>query len=481
VRSVRAADFKRRVYLRKYAFTIDAFTFENVIGLGTGTIEFRGGLTIIAGGNGTGKTTLYDAMLSVLCNGTVPPVTVNRRLARARVEARVTSEDGAAAVFVDRRDCGMNLTLLNLPVYAIAPAVAAREAIRFFAEMDNLQELLEAHSPRELTKDEVEAISYLVGKNYSAISVFELDEFENESQRLYFSVSCDGVTYGSEMMGVGELALHLLWFNLTFVVQKNSALLLDEPEIALAPRSQVALLDVLAQTSVRRGVWTIVISHSPHIIYGVPNDHVRLLSRNGASVEVVSRPSPSQLDQLLGWPPELTTTMMCEDRLSRLFLSACLRRLMPDVAYTSTVTDIGNAESLAAVVGTIPRLNRGGRRYVGIFDGDQRARTFSTDVQRAVVFLPTAAAPEEFLIGCVNTQTVATIAQDLHVDEARVRFAISELGGVDHHDWLEELSKRLSVNYEQVVEALTAVWISNAGPDVEALCEALIGALREDQ
>ena len=97
----------------------------------------------------------------------------------------------------------------------------------------------------------------------------------------YFEVTTEGVTYGSEMMGLGELALHLMLWHLERV-EPQSIMLIEEPETHISPRSQQALLNVLARASARKKLWVIVTTHSAGIVARIPREHIRLVYRDGA-------------------------------------------------------------------------------------------------------------------------------------------------------------------------------------------------------
>src|SRR5207249_4749613 len=102
-------------------------------------------------------------------------------------------------------------------------------------------------------------------KEYSECKIFEVPEYDEIEKFPYFKATSNGVSYGSETMGQGELSLLIvLWELLT--LPKNSILLLEEPETHVSPRSQEALMNVIAQNIVEKGIWTIVTTHSPVIV-----------------------------------------------------------------------------------------------------------------------------------------------------------------------------------------------------------------------
>lgn len=64
MRRAKADDYWRNLYEKDYDSTLDDFDFENVLGIGTGKLTLRGGITALCGGNGVGKTTLLQAVLN---------------------------------------------------------------------------------------------------------------------------------------------------------------------------------------------------------------------------------------------------------------------------------------------------------------------------------------------------------------------------------------------------------------------------------
>src|SRR5882757_2243286 len=66
IRAARAGDHWRRVFARNYSTRYERLGFQRLFCLGEGTIEFRGGITVIVGSNGVGKSTLVAALGELL-------------------------------------------------------------------------------------------------------------------------------------------------------------------------------------------------------------------------------------------------------------------------------------------------------------------------------------------------------------------------------------------------------------------------------
>jgi hypothetical protein len=135
---------------------------------------------------------------------------------------------------------------LNLPLHMLIPTAESARLMHTLGSLSNLDELLEAYSPAQLAESEVDKLSYLVGREYETVEIFEIGDETEGFAFPYMVVTAAGTKYGSEDMGLGELALHLTNWHLSRVPE-NSILLLEEPETHISPRSQHTLLNILAE------------------------------------------------------------------------------------------------------------------------------------------------------------------------------------------------------------------------------------------
>lgn len=467
MRSARAQDWRRRISEKIYALRLDLLVFKRVIGIGSGEVPFKGAITALCGGNGVGKTTLLRAVLGALDPSNANPLI--RRMLDSELEASLTV-DGEAQKRASRFQSDVEPIIDGSdspPITRIDPGAESARLISLFSETPNLDELLEPLAPAESDRDELAALSYLVGREYSSCKTYEIEEYNNQPTFPYFVVESWGATYGSEHMGLGELALFLMYWQLKRI-GAGSVLLLEEPETHISPQSQHALLDIIAKFSTQKSLWVILTTHSPGILANIPLKHIRLLSREGGAVTVNNSPTRSQLNSVLGIRQQFLGALLVEDRAAKEFARAWLNHNDPEILrWFDIVTTGSEAETIAAL--KFPKID-GWLSLIGIFDGDARAR-IKEDFRWPYAFLPGKQSPERTLREAAIGKA-ALIAQRFNHPVEEIAFILSEIEGRDPHDWFEEFYKRLGVSYEQLMSALFSVWVEkpeNATESQDAL------------
>jgi predicted ATP-dependent endonuclease of OLD family len=268
MKTAKVNDTWKNIYRKRdYAINVSELQYKNLRGLGEGTVRFEGGITAICGANGVGKTTLLNALL-----GTVYPESLQDSTIPL---LRLDGSELAAELFKDGTAINRTVTV-NDSVISANPLEMSVEAVwidfskhsthlsSIFTDITHLDEELAAIEARVASTKELEMLSYIVGKNYSELKTYEL-EFSEYGEVPYFEVVSNGVQYNSKTMGLGELSVHYVLWHLQRIA-RDSIILIEEPETYLAPRSQEALINVLAKLSIEKNVWIVLTTHSPNIL-----------------------------------------------------------------------------------------------------------------------------------------------------------------------------------------------------------------------
>lgn len=474
MRQARAGDRWRGVSKKPFTNALRSFEFENVTGLGKGQIAFGGSVTVICGGNGVGKSTLLNTILDfVQLTNTLATSTPTLRVKDATLSGSMTVEGIDIVVnWFSESMTSRPTAPTSIQVTMLDPGKFAVKLSDFLSKEQNFHELLDGLSPRNLDK-EVETLCALVGKDYESSQVYEVEEYSGDYEEPfpYFIVNEHGVSYGSEKMGLGELSAHNLFWQIDRCPE-NSILLIEEPETYLSPRSQLALMNHIADASLRRNLWIILTTHSPTIVSHVPPDHIRLLARQSGGVSVISSATLDQLDRVLGVSHPIKGIIMVEDTAATIFLSTLLRRLAPDLSHQYEIVGVNsysNIEKVLQVFGDIDLPVK----LIGVYDGDRSNQL--KELPRTQVCLPTEQPPELFLRSHARSRA-AELADEMCLDETNVSLAMSTISGTDPHDWPFELAENLAMPYEQVLYHLCVVWL-NAHQDSVAV-QKLISDLR---
>ncbi|WP_019418980.1 ATP-dependent nuclease [Paenibacillus sp. OSY-SE] len=453
MRTARVGDYWRNLYEKPFKFKVSRIVYGNLKGIGAGDVEFSGGITAICGGNGVGKSTLLNAISSVLSSERLSSnKSISVKLEGAELVGEFTDSGNLLTRKVNFTSTKVEAEPETISVESvwIDGSIQAPSLIDIFSNMPNLDELLESEEPRLVSEEEKSHLSYIVGKDYSSCEIYEL-ELESYGIVPYFKVVSDGVEYGSEAMGLGEISLHYILWNL-LRLNKNSVVLMEEPESYLAPRSQEALLDVVAKISAEKRHWVILTTHSPSIIKNIPVKHVRILNRVNDSVEVSIPNNGSEYMNSLGLKPQKLGVILVEDRCARELTKCWLARFNPSIIQEYEVVDIGSKEKILQQIREFPFVGHW-FKLIGMFDGNERGRLEVQNKHWNYSYLPSELAPEQ-LLKMIAKSMRSQLSEISGRDIQRINAALHSLDGRDHHDWINEFPRQIGLSYEQLIAFL---------------------------
>ncbi|MDQ0659480.1 ATP-dependent endonuclease [Paenibacillus sp. W2I17] len=453
MRTARAGDYWRELYNKPFKFKVSKVFFQNLKGVGSGNVDFLGGITAICGGNGVGKSTLLNAISSVLSSERLASdKSISVKLEGAELVGEFIDSGSSLTrkVNVISNKVEAEPSAISVESVWIDGSIQAPKLIEIFSNMPNLSEFLESEEARVASEEERAFLSYIVGKDYSRCETYELD-LETYGTVPYFKVKSDGVEYGSEAMGLGEISLHYILWNL-HRLDKNSVVLMEEPETYLAPRSQEALLDVIAKIAADKRLWIILTTHSPSIVKNIPIEHVRILSRVNESVEISTPSNGSQYMYSLGLKPQKLGAILVEDRCARELTKCWLARFNPSIIQEYEIVDIGSKGKIIQQVKEFPFIGPW-FKLVGMFDGNERGKINMEDNHWNYSYLPSEVAPEQLLKEIAKSMR-RQLAEISGRELQRINSAIHSLDGRDHHDWIVEFPRQIGLSYEQLIAFL---------------------------
>lgn len=474
MRSAKIKDHWRTAYKRKYEIMVDSLSFDGLRGFENGSLAIRNGITALCGGNGVGKTTLLNAILAILSPddyNTSKALKLEgcelfcKFISGSSIAHRLaTVSSGVISVNSDAID--------QLEVALIDPSVDCPKLTKTFSEITNLDELLDGIEPIVATREVLELLALVVGKDYLAAWTYEV-ELDNDGTIPYFQVRTREGTYGSESMGLGELSVHLFLWHLSRI-SANSIVLVEEPETFLSPRSQEKLVDIFAKFCAEKGMLFVLTSHSAQTLASIPSDNILVLSRSSGNVRLIESSDQISYLQALGVKPQVRGAILVEDRAAREFARLLLNRVDPSFACQYEIIDAGSNGAIIKAL-SFPRIK--GYSICGLFDGDEYDKHGKLELRWPLTYLPWPEAPETHLrnAAIAGESKLAELVGDR--DGNRVHLALSGLEGEDHHDWLENLKSRLGITYEQLLAYLFDVWFSNESN--RAAAEATVCRLME--
>jgi len=250
-----------------------------------------------------------------------------------------------------------------------------------------------------LTSSQIEFAHQILPFRYS-----EVVNLSNGKKNLLVAVQEHGSTYSELHMAAGEHAILLLSKEITQL--KGALVLIDEVEAGLHPWGQQLLMLNLQQLALRNDLQIIVTSHSPVVLNSVPFNGRIFLDRDDWSGEVMVRPAYSDLIQnaLYGRSNEMLK-LLCEDEIAEGILEGVYDFLLPKEGISKESVLIGRDTGASQFPMHAETLRKFGQIHdtVFILDRDQRNSEIKNKIQLAakspveVLFLPGSGAPENWV------------------------------------------------------------------------------------
>jgi predicted ATPase len=463
MRDARIRDYWRRTFRRVYPIKVQRFSFESLSSFSDGYITFSNGITVLVGGNGVGKSTLIAAIVEVLSKGSqAHGIDRYDRLSGSKINALVNVSQAERVIGMETNGSGDRISSggpFEGSVSWLDPSAFSQSCVNQIRGDTNFADLLDPVSPAELSGEELEDISYLVGKRYSRCQMFEIGDYGGREVFPYFTVTVSDEIYSSESMGRGELSLLLSYWVLRNI-PKCSILVLEEPETHVSPRSQEHLMNIVAKFCDQRAISVIAATHSPSIIRRVPPTNVRLVTRDAGTSMIIEKPSSMQVARILSGGVAYKGVFLVEDEGGKSFLSALLEEFADDLLPQFEVVVAGDESSISRSIEALPRT-KDWLTLVGVYDGGMESRVNAEKFKWPHVFLPGNEAPENSLRKLANSGDgiQAELASSFQKSEADVKAALEFAAGLDLHEWIPRFAEMLGRESWLVRHALIRKWI----------------------
>lgn len=467
LRLVKFDDHWRHVFLRTFPTRFTEIRLNNLSCLADSTITFSGGVNAIVGGNGVGKSTLAAAIAQLLAGDPNSVETRYRsRLRGSTLEGIAFSGDEEVNLKVEDQNPETRVSTgekFTGHYHSLDPSDLASRCLHQIHADQNFDDLLEPLTPLKLTPEELKVASYLVGKEYDEIGIYEISDYVGDEVFPYFEASAGGVSYGSEGMGRGELSLLLSYWTLRDI-PSNSILILEEPETHVSPRSQDCLMNIVAKFSDERAIWVIITTHSPTVVRRIPKQHLKLFVRAQGPASCMPNASKFEAALVLGGGVAYRGIVLVEDKSAQQFTLAVLEKLEPEMLRQLEIGIAGSASNLSNLLSSIP-LTKSWLKIVGLYDGDLRASINGEGHRWPHGFLPGDLAPELLLISII--ELAANLSDDLALELGKtadqVTMALGHSAGSDHHDYFGQFASALNLDIPFVVRGFVRIWLNQPG------------------
>lgn len=485
---------------------------DGIRGLNNLRVVFDYPVSVIAGGNATGKSTV---LFAAACAYKVPgagvrdfvpstlfpyysPKLGDRQdiLERITLEYNYQTQDGMRAMRW-RRGKGWNRSFFGRKN---ASQPERQLYLRTLSNLSNPSEVRGVLSmsrlksePEEtpLTPSQIEFVHQMLPFKYK-----EVVNLSSGNKNLLFAAQEGGAAYSELQMAAGERALLRLSKE---IAQLDGALvLIDEVEAGLHPWVQQLLMLHLQQLALRNDLQIIVTSHSPVVLDSVPARGRIFLDRDEASGKIIVRPPYRDVIQnaLYGRSSEVLK-LLCEDEIAEGILKGVFDLLLSSQRIKWESVHIGRDTGASEFPMHARALGKFGQlqNTVFILDGDQRDGEIAQKIQAAaghsinipILFLPGNGAPENWVweklqqISAVDAAQLGTnpgVLSNL-MDQLDATYAAVSESPETPKSKFRSLSEHLSREAPEVCRILARLEADRKESDIQPFVEELQRILLE--
>lgn len=462
----------------RYGNVIRRFHATGVRGIRDIALNFEWPVTVIAGTNGSGKTTILQLCSAAYQNpnGGGRNYRIGEWVRHALGAQSPVYGDVASVEFHFEGEAGP----LQIPYVASTkrwgyprrgnptrPAVFYGVA-HFSPRIEKKDRLnllgarIRIRRTTNFTPEVLQSISTILGATYDAGCTHVVETAGEYWSDTVAEVQRGNRSYGEPHMGAGEQKV-VRMVTAIEALPARSLVLLEEPEITLHPDAQHGLAWYLMNVAKRKGHQIVVTTHSTVIFNTVPSDARVLLVRDPEGTRVIPRaPEIAAARELAGAVHRDGELILVEDDVGKQLVVELLRRYNRNLLRTAKVVVVGDTDQIRNLVQAFGDV---GCRVVGVRDPD-----IGGSVVEGLVSLPGTLAPEAQLLEAANL-----LRGEAYVHDLRAAYALSEMAGLASRGSdrakriLVALSDELCMPRAQLIDRLASAWIDGHTAQAQAL------------
>ena len=468
MRTARAKDYWRRTIKRQYTNYIKDIDLNNYNGIQN--IEFAQGIYAICGLNGAGKSTIISAIKDIL--GMNKSRNDRLKLEDAKITGHVViNGEEKECTNLDKQAFSVGLDEENI---LFIDYESSQAVMTFFSNEDNLKELLEQNEEIEIQKEDLEEMSYLVGKSYSASKIIEVEDLADGKPMPYFEVESYGTKYDSRKMGLGEHFLIYMFWRM-YNIKRDSIMILEEPETFIGIESQRHLMDYIAKIVSEKGVTVIITTHSPFILENITAEKISILGRINNTVSIAKPSLELSVNDILGGRDRVKGTFWVEDIAAEMFLAILLEQYAPCLLRKYTIIPAGSESDISKC---LKFFNNSKIKYefIGIYDGDMKGKVQDKEFNWKYTFLPMDDNVETTLKRTLleDAKNINVFCDAIKKKPEELNVILSRIDGQNHHDWFLDLCRYISGDKLLVLRELSKLWMLDNRQDIELFVKELM-------
>jgi predicted ATPase len=434
-----------------------AVGIKNVPGFADSVLSPRTGFAVVCGATGVGKTALLEAIfagLSAQEAGRIPSRRV--RLGTASIEVSIHHPNGEYIRVVSASEPATEDHSGFAPEVRLVDLGERTSAIQDFFKAGSVDIALEGYEPSAFTTEELGQVSRAIGKRYTEILVYEVED--GDLIRPFFRVTESGLGYDTLSMGTGELsAIYIAW---TFrFITKGSIVLIEEPEAFLPPASHIGMFDLICVHAEEKDLGIVLSTHSTHIVSQVPHTSLIPVKRNnGVSSVPTSSTAKDEVLGRLGLQPARTGIGFTEDELGTIVAKELIAAFDLNLLHHIEIVDMkAGFGAIKTTIDNLPPIRS--FSFSAILDGDMKATAEEWPKSNLCTFLPFETCMEKEFISAIE-HDAATFAQLIGRTVGQVEHILEKSMGLEAHDAFYDTYMYLGLSLEQAAKACFSQWLA---------------------
>ena len=312
----------------------------------------------------------------------------------------------------------------------------------------------------EWTTNVSEVVGRILSKNYSE---FQMQNFHKYKLPV---VRCNNVLYSGFNMGAGESALFEI-FSTIFAAPHGTLIIIDEIELGLHGEAQTKLIQELKELCRARKVQIICTTHSKHILEAVPPEARFFVENFDNNTNIITNITPNYAGAKLVGQNSNELDIFVEDNVGGRIVS---QSIDSECRNRTTIHQIGSASAiarqLAAFYKLTPRPN-----CIAFLDGDQTTKKLeiinsfikyleSLDdkefakqwAENRIHFLLSENTwPEKCILNMFNDSDKTSFAEEFKINIHELNKSINDAILAGKHNEFFALSKKLGCTTELLV------------------------------
>ncbi|MGA2518641.1 MAG: ATP-binding protein [Thermodesulfobacteriota bacterium] len=302
--------------------------------------------------------------------------------------------------------------------------------------------------------------------------------FRQHSKYRLPHVKTKKTVYSGFNMGAGENALFEI-FSTIFAAPEGLLVIADEIELGLHDSAQRKFIDELKTVCRDRHVQVICTTHSPTILDAVPPEGRFFIERHGSQTVIIPGVAPAYAAGRLAEQNSLELDVFVEDEIAQQFVQAVLPT---SIRRRINILPIGSAHAIVRQMAARFKVPNEGES-IAILDGDQRVhlkslfRYFLESLEddkdqekrtkwfeERLTFLPGESWPEWWIFTQLTQLKLTPLANFFQITEEELQDICEKAIGSGKHHEFHLMAQNLSLPVEQVCSKICC-WLSEELPD----------------